>query len=180
MLNSDAETVAARLRLLTPNRGDTPKLARSAGIAPRTLENYRHGRGEPSLSDASRIADVAGVRLEWLATGKGAMRSGEEQPEATAQVFEGGDASDRAIPLIPLILETAIEGTELALDLLKITLTPEQKARVISTLYGINYRRYLIRAAGGTPPDVEQEFSAETMAPDVADLIRLMGAAKTQ
>lgn len=89
----------------------------------------------------------------------------------------GGDETDY-LPLIPDLLEGTIQGIELAVEHRRIPLTPEQKSRVVTTLYGINYRRYLVRAAGGDPVKVDQEFAPETMAPDVAALIRLIGLAR--
>ncbi|CAK0740500.1 putative Transcriptional regulator with XRE-family HTH domain [Azospirillaceae bacterium] len=70
-------TFQTRLAIIAPNRGDVPRLAEKAGIPATTLYNYSRGRGEPQLTEAAKIAEAAGVCLEWLATGKGPMRAGE-------------------------------------------------------------------------------------------------------
>ncbi len=53
------------------------ELARRSGLSDPTIRNYLKGV-TPSLDRAAKIAQAAGVRLEWLATGRGPMREGEE------------------------------------------------------------------------------------------------------
>ena len=42
-----------------------------AGMADTTLRQYLNGRSEPNMSQLIKIADTAGVRIDWLATGRG-------------------------------------------------------------------------------------------------------------
>ncbi|MGS3185513.1 XRE family transcriptional regulator [Aeromonas taiwanensis] len=42
-----------------------------AGMADTTLRQYLNGRSEPNMSQLIKIADTAGVRIDWLVTGRG-------------------------------------------------------------------------------------------------------------
>jgi len=59
---------------------DTQRAAAQAiGRAPETLQNWIKGR-MPFFGDVARMAIEKGVRLDWLATGQGAMLAGERDP----------------------------------------------------------------------------------------------------
>ena len=53
--------------------------AQVIGRAPETLQNWKKGR-MPFFGDVAKLARDKGVRLEWLATGDGAMLAGERDP----------------------------------------------------------------------------------------------------
>lgn len=62
------ETFPARLRRLRRERGLTMRgLARAAGLPDRALENYEHGRRQPTLPVARALAKALGVSLDELA-----------------------------------------------------------------------------------------------------------------
>ena len=50
------------------------EVAEEAGIAKSALSYYRRGRRIPKVDKAHALADALGVRIEWLVTGRGAMR----------------------------------------------------------------------------------------------------------
>ena len=75
-----AETFGSRLRSLTPNRGDLPDLARKTGIPVRTITRWASDQGEPQVAELAKIADAAGVALEWLVYGRGSARPGNPAP----------------------------------------------------------------------------------------------------
>ena len=74
---------AARLREAIRTVGTARAVAERSGVPFGTLQNYLSG-GELKLSNAIALAQATGVRLEWLATGEGSMREGEQPPAAPA------------------------------------------------------------------------------------------------
>lgn len=179
-MNSDQSGLAGRLKKLADEAGGTTALARICGMPQRTMANYTDGKTEPRASDVVKIAKQTRVRLDWLLIGEGEMRTGYNKDVSQSIPTLPGADPDQPIPMIPDLLEGTVEGVEIGLERRGIILTPEQKSRMVSALYGINYRRHLIRTAGGTLPMVEGEDTPETMAPDVADLIRLIREGKRQ
>lgn len=64
---------------------DTQRAAAEAiGRAPETLQNWKKGR-MPFFGDVARMAKEKGVRLDWVATGEGAMLAGERDPALNAE-----------------------------------------------------------------------------------------------
>lgn len=61
----------------------------AAGLSSGTVYSILNG-GVPNLLNAAFLADVLGVRLEWLATGAGPMRSSDsaKEPSAIDQIGE--------------------------------------------------------------------------------------------
>lgn len=78
------ETLADRLRACAGLVGGGNALAKLLGMSRRTLENYLNGRSEPKATLAFDIAQAAGVRPEWLVTGKGPRSAdgGAAEPRA--------------------------------------------------------------------------------------------------
>ena len=71
-------SIASRLRQV---RGTTPRKDFGARLSvhPNTVGNYESGR-EPPASYVAAVARSNNVRLEWLITGIGPMREGDEEP----------------------------------------------------------------------------------------------------
>lgn len=71
-------TIAARLQQV---RGDESRRTFSArvGVHPNTVGNYEKDR-EPPVSYVAAVAERYGIRLEWLISGRGPMRNGDEEP----------------------------------------------------------------------------------------------------
>lgn len=67
--------IGDRLREAVNLAGGPAAVARRVGMVPQTLNKYLTGTAL-RLSTAARLAEVCGVRLEWLATGKLPMRPG--------------------------------------------------------------------------------------------------------
>ncbi len=66
-------TFATRLNNLIPARGISG-FAKDIGITEGAVRNYLQHGAMPGLDVAVKVADVTGVNLEWLATGRGPMR----------------------------------------------------------------------------------------------------------
>ncbi|AFL75370.1 LexA family transcriptional regulator [Thiocystis violascens] len=60
------------------------KAAEAAGISTDQLARYANGQSQPGLVPIAKMCDAAGVRLGWLWTGEGPMRTGGARPEPTA------------------------------------------------------------------------------------------------
>ncbi|MBW6399955.1 helix-turn-helix domain containing protein [Roseomonas sp. HJA6] len=79
----------ARVKMAVARVGGAEDLAKLANVPYGTITNYTGG-GEMKLSNAVAIADATGVRLEWLATGEGAMlRAAPDAPQSEAQPVSG-------------------------------------------------------------------------------------------
>lgn len=108
-----------------------------------------------------------GFSIDWLISGEGCMK--KDQSRIIEQITPRSDISI----LNQDILESVIEGLEISISRSGRLLKPKQKAKVVSTLYGILHRRHLVRLAGGQPTPVAVEV-AEELEPDVVALINLM------
>ena len=56
--------------------GGAQSLADKAGLSRRVVGKYLAGKSDPSRERLVRIADAAGVSIEWLASGRGPMVRG--------------------------------------------------------------------------------------------------------
>lgn len=85
--DSKAETdaFAARLRECI---GDEPvaSFGRRCGIPEANLRNYLNGTNKPVYDRLAAIAEVAGVTLDWLATGRGPKRRTDAQVPITPDI----------------------------------------------------------------------------------------------
>lgn len=178
-MTSETSPFAQRLQALADKARSVTAFAAQCGVPQRTMHSWVKGEREPRVSDIALISERTGVSLEWLVSGKGLMQlTDAANPEArgstAACTTSSGDVSDQPLPLNQEVLESVITGLELALQQLGKTLDPEEKARVVTTLYSISLRRHTIRMSGGTPLHVDKEFDAGNMSADVADLLRLI------
>lgn len=76
----------ARLRRAIKSYGNANALAKAAGLSEGVLRKWVQGKSEPTRDRLVTIADIAGVRIEWLATGRGPEKIG---PEAGLPLLEG-------------------------------------------------------------------------------------------
>ena len=74
-MESLAPSFTERLALAIQHFGTAIQLARETGISRRSIGHYLAGDTQPSYTRVVLIAEVTGVNLEWLATGKGEMLS---------------------------------------------------------------------------------------------------------
>jgi phage repressor protein C with HTH and peptisase S24 domain len=72
-LSTTIEDLDARLELLMRQFGSVAELARAIGVSDNAIYKWLAGRGQPSLASVVAIARVAGVSVEWLATGREAV-----------------------------------------------------------------------------------------------------------
>ena len=81
----ESDALARRLRSCIGN-DSVSSFARRCGMPEATIRSYLDGK-KPVYDKLARIADAAGVSLEWLATGRGQMRR-EAAKTAPDQAFE--------------------------------------------------------------------------------------------
>jgi len=119
--------LSARLRRCVELVGSGNELARRAGLSRGVLERYLTGRNEVKAQRLVTIAQAAGVSVEWLATGDGAMISEETQPApalgstvdpawmkvVSKTVRAAHEAEGVSLPVEALIEETAAAHNEL-------------------------------------------------------------------
>jgi transcriptional regulator with XRE-family HTH domain len=74
--NREQEARSRRLSDAIELVGTAAEVSRRTGIKPSTISGYLNG-GEMKLGSAIALAEAAGVRLEWLATGRGPMKSAD-------------------------------------------------------------------------------------------------------
>lgn len=67
------DNFAARLGYLVRKRGGAASLARAADVSDRVVGKWKAGESEPTVSRLVALARAAGVSVEWLATGRGAV-----------------------------------------------------------------------------------------------------------
>lgn len=65
------------MRFTADKAGGISALSRTSGVATRTIKGYIDGDNDPTRKKLIAMAEAANVSVEWLATGKGAMRPGE-------------------------------------------------------------------------------------------------------
>lgn len=82
---TETDAFATRLRECI---GDEPvaSFARRCGIPEANLRNYLTGTNKPVYDRLAAIAEVAGVTLDWLATGRGPKRRADAQVPVTPDI----------------------------------------------------------------------------------------------
>lgn len=81
-----------RLTAIVGEAGGQTSLARAAGVSLSGLQRYLAG-SEPSRRNLVKIAQAAGVHVQWLATGEGPVRPGERSVAVVEP--EGGPVAHR-------------------------------------------------------------------------------------
>lgn len=74
-MHPESDGIVSRMRECVKMVGNGAELARRLGVSRSTLENWLTGKTEPKASKLVEMADMAGVRVEWLVSGRGAMVS---------------------------------------------------------------------------------------------------------
>jgi transcriptional regulator with XRE-family HTH domain len=91
----EAKEWTQRLREMVRTSGGAKEVARRSGVPFGTLQNYLAG-GEMKFSAAIAIAEACGIRIEWLAEGRGADPGStivNPAPAAAARLFSQVDVS---------------------------------------------------------------------------------------
>ena len=89
--NRSTDSVAARLRLAIGGYGGVTGASKRSGVPMRNLTRFLKGQDIKS-ADLVALADATGVRIEWLATGRGPMRADTQEsiPPTPAPAPERG------------------------------------------------------------------------------------------
>jgi transcriptional regulator with XRE-family HTH domain len=82
-IRSKRSSFAARFALLVNEFGSRYRLAKAAGVAESTLQQYADQQLPPRSDILIKLAHAANVSIEWLATGQGEMRAAGQLPGAT-------------------------------------------------------------------------------------------------
>lgn len=93
-----AKTFQDRLKIIIDRMGGRAgraNLSRASGVSIRSLGNYVCGDTEPKADVVARLADAAGVRVEWLLNGTEPMVV-IEQPQQSAPLVAREPAGDYA------------------------------------------------------------------------------------
>ncbi|MDH3001464.1 transcriptional regulator [Chelonobacter oris] len=92
------EMFSNRMKLIAEKyfNGNYSEFARAVGVAQASLARWVKGEADPSRTNLVKVADVSGVSLDWLATGK------EEQPKNTIErsVEKVKDLTEEAVTMI--------------------------------------------------------------------------------
>ncbi|MCR9218994.1 MAG: helix-turn-helix transcriptional regulator [Alphaproteobacteria bacterium] len=119
---ADLEALAERLSRACAQIGTKRQAAQVMGVSEDMVHRYCRAETKPPFLPLATLARAAGVRLDWLAYGEGAMLQGEEA---------GAPALALDVRLLVDVVET-LEATLRALDL---DLPPDTKARAVPLLY---------------------------------------------
>jgi transcriptional regulator with XRE-family HTH domain len=103
----DADALAARLKAIIGDES-VSSFARRCGMAESVLRTYLRDGRMPPLDRALAIAAVAGVSVDWLATGRGAR--GIAQDRAAYTVNSGSAAAAEAPVLDAAVLEGVVKA----------------------------------------------------------------------
>lgn len=98
-------------------------IARTCGLSETVIRKYLKAESLPTIDRALAIADAVGVRPEWLATGDGPMRNGEETTENN---HIGCDTES-----LVLAIETVEEGLAVTGRVMR----PARKAELVMAVY---------------------------------------------
>lgn len=113
-----ASSFAKRVAIIAKLAGSGQELANRAQISRRVIGKYLAGESDPSRERLIAMAEAVGVSVEWLATGRGAMRGGD-LPEPTAPKPRT-KAADRT-PVDYLVLSEALETVQAGVDMMRET-----------------------------------------------------------
>lgn len=125
------QTLWDRIELALKSRGirSQAELARRAHLRPTTLTNWKSGQtATPRRNDLLAVAEVLGVRLEWLESGEGPMQFGDLARDSPIPY-----AADPPLDLPALTL--AIAELEAFLVQRRMKLPPQAKAQAVVQLY---------------------------------------------
>lgn len=122
--------------------------ARKCFISEGALRSYLSGNSEPGMTALISIAKATGVNIEWLATGKGPMRSGnpeKDMADSECELCKGGpqgpghllepQKDDQYVELD--ILGFILTAIEKVLEKQNVKITPEHKADIILLAYNL-------------------------------------------
>lgn len=93
-----------RVEFVIDKLGGPSEFARSTGVTLSTIARWRKGEAEPSRPNLVKMAEVANVSLEWLATGRSYEDEYKiEAPRQELSVKEAIEALEQAIARLPAV-----------------------------------------------------------------------------
>ena len=115
-----------RIDVAIKRAGGATRMAEKAGISGSVLRKWRAEKSDPSRTSLIKVANAAGVSVEWLATGKGTPDGTAEAPKAPPA---GPSEEDLAL------LEEVATAAFVELQARNIHLEPAAQARLVRVLY---------------------------------------------
>lgn len=93
------EKFSERMKWIAKNsfKDNYSEFARAVGVAPASLVRWIKGEADPSRSNLVKTASVAGVNLEWLATGEGIQQA----QSLVSRAIERMKQEDDGVTFIP-------------------------------------------------------------------------------
>jgi len=110
----DKNALSERIRTIVKKAGSIEKLAKAANISKGVIQQYLSGASDPGRKKMIALANVGGVTIEWLATGKGIRER---------------------LPLNIGVLRNVMEEVERILATHGLDVQPSVKVKLISNLY---------------------------------------------
>lgn len=142
-----------RIIVAIEKAGGATKMAEKAGVSGSVLRKWRSGSSEPSRVNLIKLADAAGVTVEWLATGRGEEDISNQL--ATQQFGEVVGMEDYAF--VPLYDAQCSAGPG----------AWNENCRVLTH---ISFTRYSLRKQGLTPEHLSAvRNDGDSMYPDIAN-----------
>jgi transcriptional regulator with XRE-family HTH domain len=86
---TSADFAARLVRLVKIYGRSVSALAHQIGRSEGALRKWLRGKSEPTLSDSRELCEVAGISLEWLATGHGSVFAGADLLDYIAYTLVG-------------------------------------------------------------------------------------------
>ena len=127
-----------RLRLIADDFDSLRSLASSLGVSESAVRKWMKGETEPALGNLVTLADLAGVNIEWLATGDGSMRKGDKSQLEAPSLEEKLERIEKSPQERRKTMDMTAPQTRQILDRLAARYGVDEKtlARIIDDLSG--------------------------------------------
>lgn len=89
-------TFSDRVEKIVRTAGGVPSLARKSGLSDAVIRKWLGGHSDPSRANLVKLADAAGVHIEWLATGRGPMMASDHQESCVREPLTAYNTSEFA------------------------------------------------------------------------------------
>lgn len=144
--------IGTRISEISEMMGGRKKAAQSAGVALSTFHRWLAGDSVPALDSIARLAQSAGVSLDWVATGEGPMQLSKSAAIPNTEVLGMEDYA-----FVPLYDAQCSAGPG----------AWNENCRVLTH---ISFTRYSLRKQGLTPEHLSAvRNDGDSMYPDIAN-----------
>lgn len=145
-------TLAERLKEVAADSGSVLSLSKICNIPHRTLASWTEGTS-PSATELSKVADAAGVSLDWLIAGVGPKKRGETPEKSTSESTLKEDGPQWDSPSAALAQQMAgILYRLIKQEGIYSEMTPQLFDKVLDLMYGLEMEGHEKAAVEGTAP----------------------------